>query len=104
MTLVNLMDTAAARLPEVWSSRLLGQVGPARVRVLRMNDLPLREAVHSGTEALLVLDGRLELDISGRAVTLDKGDLYMVPAGTPHTARRGSHGTLAIVELRDLVN
>jgi quercetin dioxygenase-like cupin family protein len=100
MTLVNLMDTAA-RLPEVWRSRVLGQVGPARVKVMRMNQLPVREETHRSCEALLVLDGLLELQVGGLPVSVAKGELYMVPAGTPHAARRGSHGTLVIVELHD---
>jgi mannose-6-phosphate isomerase-like protein (cupin superfamily) len=84
MALVNLMDTA---------------VVPASVKVIRMHELPVHERTHLASEALLVLDGRLELDVSGRPVSVAKGELYVLPAGTPHTARRGSHGTLVIVEL-----
>lgn len=86
MAMLNLMDAFA---PAAATS----------VKVMRMNGLPLRQETHPATEALLVLDGRLELDVSGSRVSLSKGELYVLPAGTPHAARRGSHGTLAIVEL-----
>ena len=95
------LAAAAAALPQAWSSRRLGQVGAAGVKVLRMDGLPVAEERHSTDEALLVLDGRLELDVAGTPVSVRTGELYMVPAGTPHTVRPGSHGTLVIVERTD---
>jgi hypothetical protein len=38
MTAVNL-QAFAADLPDAWRSRVLGQVGPARLKVLRMDAL-----------------------------------------------------------------
>ncbi|MFI1105057.1 cupin domain-containing protein [Streptomyces melanogenes] len=52
-------------------------------------------------EALLVLDGQLQLEISGQPVPVGAGELYMIPAGTSHAVRPGSRGTLVIVELRE---
>ncbi|MGK5733841.1 cupin domain-containing protein [Streptomyces sp. URMC 124] len=98
MALIDVNDTAAA-LQHEWNSRVLGRIGPACIKVLRMNELPLEEEVHDAAEALLVLDGRLELDVAGAAVPVGPGELYVIPAGTPHAVRPGSHGTLLIVEL-----
>ncbi|WKX70860.1 cupin domain-containing protein [Streptomyces sp. XD-27] len=95
---VNLNETAAG-LPQAWSSLVLGRVGSACVKVLRMDELPLAEESHEAPEALLVLDGRLELAVAGRPVTVRSGELYLIPAGTPHAVRPGSRGTLVIVEL-----
>jgi quercetin dioxygenase-like cupin family protein len=92
MTLVNLMDSVPMGLAP--------GLDPSSVKVIRMHGLPLREESHPSPEALLVLDGHLELDVCGSPVSLSKGELYLLPAGTPHTARRGSHGTLAIVQLQ----
>ncbi|MFF4952130.1 cupin domain-containing protein [Streptomyces chattanoogensis] len=97
MSLVSLTDTAAA-LPQEWRSLPLGRIGSAVVKVLRMNELPVAEERHDDAEALLVLDGRLELDVDGARVPVGPGELYVVPAGTPHAVRPGSHGTLVIVE------
>ncbi|MEU9112641.1 cupin domain-containing protein [Streptomyces sp. NPDC048483] len=77
---------------------MLGRVGSACVKVLRMNGLPVAEESHDDAEALLVLDGRLELDVDGDRVPVGAGELYLVPAGTRHAVRPGSHGTLLIVE------
>lgn len=97
MSVVDLIATAAG-LPQAWSSRRLGQVGAACVKVLRMDELSVEEESHSADEALIVLDGRLELDVDGTPVSVRAGELYMVAAGTAHTVRPGSHGVLVIVE------
>lgn len=98
MSAVNVAETAAG-LPEAWNSRRLGMVGAACVKVLRMDGLPVEEESHGAAEALLVLDGRLELEVGGMPVSVRAGELFMVTAGTAHAVRPGSRGTLVIVEL-----
>ncbi|MEV4613984.1 cupin domain-containing protein [Kitasatospora sp. NPDC049258] len=98
MQVIDLVE-AAARLPRAWSSRLLGEVGAAGLKVLRMDALPLAEETHAVTEALLVVEGCLELTVAGRPVTVRAGELALVPAGSPHAVRPGSRGTLVIVEV-----
>ncbi|MFC9325523.1 cupin domain-containing protein [Kitasatospora sp. NPDC057015] len=98
MSVVDLVATAVG-LPQAWSSRGLGRVGAACVKVLRMDGLPLEEERHAADEALIVLDGRLELEVDGTPVPVRAGELYLVPAGTPHAVRPGSTGTLVVLEL-----
>ncbi|AEN14271.1 hypothetical protein K373_05357 [Streptomyces sp. DvalAA-21] len=83
---IDLAVTAAA-LPEAWSSRRLGLVDPAREKVLRMDGSPVEEECHGTTEALLVLDGRLEPEVDGVPVPVGAGELFLVPAGTAHAVR-----------------
>ncbi|MGC0421716.1 cupin domain-containing protein [Embleya sp. AB8] len=101
MSVVDLFRTAAA-LPDAWNSRLLGEVGTACIKVLRMDELPVAEETHCTVEVLLVLDGRLELSIEDAQVTVGSGEMYVVEAGTRHAVRAGSQGTLLIVEVREV--
>jgi mannose-6-phosphate isomerase-like protein (cupin superfamily) len=39
--------------------------------------------------------------VKGTPVSVQAGELYMVAAGTAHTVRHGSHGTLVIVDLAE---
>lgn len=97
MSVVKVSEAAAA-LPRAWSSAVLGRVGTASVKVLRMDGLPVEEERHGEPEVLLVLDGRLELSVEGAAVTVGPGEMYVVGAGVAHAVRPGSRGTLVIVE------
>ena len=89
----------AIALPAAWSSTVVGEVGPARIKVLRMDRRPYPEESHAYNEALIVIDGKLELDLEGEALTIASGEMYVVAAGTPHRVREGSYGTLVIVDL-----
>jgi mannose-6-phosphate isomerase-like protein (cupin superfamily) len=100
MTRLDLMETASD-LAEAWRSRVLGRVGTASVKVLRMSEMPVEVEVHETDEALIVMDGRLELELGGRAASVTPGELCMVAAGTPHAVLPGSNGTLLIIEVED---
>ncbi|WP_251091887.1 cupin domain-containing protein [Streptomyces sp. Caat 7-52] len=97
MNVVGIRNTAGD-LPEAWDSRLLGRVGTAGVKVLRMDGRPLVPESHDAAEALLVLDGILRLVADGVDVDVRAGEMYLVPAGVEHAVRPGSRGTLVIVE------
>ncbi|EME96647.1 cupin domain-containing protein [Streptomyces mobaraensis NBRC 13819 = DSM 40847] len=92
------MAGISAGLPEAWSSVVVGRVGTAQIKVLRMDGRTVPEERHEAAEALLVLDGLLRLAVDGRPVDVGPGALYTVPAGTPHAVLPGSQGTLVIVE------
>ena len=46
-----------------------------------------------GHEALLVLDGRVELTTGTRLAVLSRGDYASIPPGTAHAHRLLAHGT-----------
>jgi quercetin dioxygenase-like cupin family protein len=93
----NLIDAAQA-LPTAWRSTVLGQAAGANVKVLRMDAAAYPDEWHDFDEALLVLDGQMNLDIRGQRVEVSAGEMFIVPAGVPHAVAPGSHGTLVIID------
>ncbi len=49
--------------------------------------------VHDADELLLLLDGALQIEMSGRVVRLTPGDEILIPAGVRHTVRNIGGGT-----------
>lgn len=92
----------AASLPRPWKSNAFAAVAGARLKVLRMDAQAYHDEVHDHDEAFLVVDGRMLLEVEGRAVTVDAGGLYLVPAGTVHGVAAGSHGTLLVIDPQPL--
>jgi quercetin dioxygenase-like cupin family protein len=90
--------TAARDLPEAWRSHIVGRTGNARIKLLRMDASIHAEEVHEYSEALLVLQGRLELAVAGQRRTIDAGELFMVDAYQLHAVCAGSSGILLIVD------
>lgn len=94
---INLLD-AAQSLPTAWKSTVLGQAAGANVKVLRMDGQAYPDESHDFDEALLVLDGRMNLFIQGSQIEVRAGEMYIVPAGVPHAVAPDSHGTLVIID------
>ncbi|MEU8514363.1 cupin domain-containing protein [Kitasatospora sp. NPDC048722] len=95
---MNLVHTASS-LPKAWESAVLAEIGTAAVKVLRMDGRSLPPEVHATAEALVVVEGRLELLLEETEFTVAEGELCRVPAGAVHAVRRGSRGTLLIIEV-----
>lgn len=89
----------AAQLPDSWKSTRLGQVGPARIKVLRMDEQAYEEETHAYNEGLLVVCGCLRLAIGGQEVDLGPGQMYLVEAHVAHEVLQGSHGTLVVIDV-----
>lgn len=97
MNKIDLRATADA-LPETWRSKVIGHAASANIKVLRMDEVASGEEPHAYDEGLLVLDGELKLGISGEIVTVSAGEIFIVPANTPHAVAAGSYGTLVIID------
>lgn len=94
---IGLLEAARA-LPSAWKSTVLGQAAGANVKVLRMDGAAYPDESHDFDEALLVLDGQMNLTIQGNQVEVSAGEVFIVPAGVPHAVAPGSHGTLVIID------
>lgn len=95
---MNLVEEAAS-LPQAWRSRILGNTGGANLKVIRMDEAGIPYESHSTfAEALLVIEGHMQLDIEGEVIEMGAGDFYLVPAGKRHKVLEGSRGTLFLVD------
>ncbi|GLR14846.1 hypothetical protein GCM10007907_36360 [Chitinimonas prasina] len=97
MNLINLLGCADS-LPQAWQSSIMGRVGGANIKVLRMDDMAYPAETHDYAEALLVLEGQMRLSVDDALVEVGAGQLYLVPAGLPHAVAPGSQGTLVIID------
>ena len=89
----------SSQLPSPWHSTRVGQVGPARIKVLRMDQQPHPEETHDYNEGLLVTQGCLRLGIGQATVEVLAGQMYLVEAGQAHSVLPSSHGTLVIIDV-----
>jgi quercetin dioxygenase-like cupin family protein len=92
------LRTLSETLPGTWRSKIIGRAAGANVKVLRMDEVASGEEPHAYDEGLPVLDGELKLGIGSEVITVSAGEIYIVPANTPHAVAAGSHGTLVIID------
>ena len=97
MALTNLL-TLAAKLPTSWQSTVIGEVAGGNFKILRMDGNTYPNEAHEFNEALVVLEGQLNLRFGETVVPVMAGEVYIVPAGVPHAVASGSFGTLVIID------
>lgn len=88
----------SSTLAQAWRSVVVGRAAGANVKVLRMDDVAYPDETHDFDEALLVLDGTMNLDVDGQVLSVGQGEVVIVPAGVSHAVAPGSHGTLVIID------
>jgi mannose-6-phosphate isomerase-like protein (cupin superfamily) len=97
VTKTNLLMVAES-LSTGWKSVLVGRPGQAQLKILRMDEQNYPAEVHPFEEALLVIDGAMNLEVEGEIVRVEAGEVYLVAPGQPHAVAPGSHGTLVIID------
>ncbi|TCW08615.1 mannose-6-phosphate isomerase-like protein (cupin superfamily) [Raoultella sp. BIGb0138] len=89
----------ALELPEVWQSLILGKVGGANIKLIKMGGPGIPDESHADfDELLVVIEGEMALIVDGQAVILKAGDFYLIPKGASHRVPPGSHGTLLLID------
>ncbi len=92
------LAASAASLPDAWRSQVVGRAGGANFKVLRMDASAYPDECHDFDEALLVLEGQMNLEIQNAVLAVRAGEVFIVPAGVPHAVAAGSSGVLIIID------
>ncbi len=93
------LSSLAQELPTVWQSRLLGEVGNATIKLIKMGEQGIPDEYHTDfDELLVVMDGELELTVAEQTLRLKTGDYYLIPRGVIHRVSPGSYGALLLVD------
>jgi mannose-6-phosphate isomerase-like protein (cupin superfamily) len=88
----------SSQLSDPWRSVVIGRAAGANVKVLRMDDRAYPNETHEFAEALLVLEGQMNLELQNEIISVKHGEVFIVPAGISHAVAPGSHGTLVIID------
>lgn len=83
MEKVNLADKLAG-IPELWSPRIVAELNGQHVKLARLQGEFVWHHHEDADELFYVLKGRLILQLRDREVTLDPGELLVVPRGVEH--------------------
>lgn len=92
------LQSIALSIPDSWRSKIVGKVAGTNVKVVRMDGRAYPNEEHPFNEALLVVEGQMNLQLGDRVIPVKSGEVYIVPAGIAHAVAPGSHGTLVIID------
>ena len=74
----------AEKLTDHWSPRVVAEVDDSYVKVAKVKGTLTWHSHEGEDELFLVLKGTLRIEMEDRAVTLNAGELFVVPKGVRH--------------------
>jgi mannose-6-phosphate isomerase-like protein (cupin superfamily) len=80
---VNLADKLA-RFQEFWSPKVVGAVNDFHVKLVKLKGEFVWHSHEAEDELFLVLRGRLRMQLRDREITVEPGELIIVPHATEH--------------------
>jgi mannose-6-phosphate isomerase-like protein (cupin superfamily) len=89
---------AALALTELWSPRVIGEIEDSYLKVARVRGTLAWHAHEHEDELFYVLEGRLRIEMEHETVTLEEGELYVVPKGVRHNPVAESDCWLLLLE------
>lgn len=100
---VNLAE-AMTRIGEYWSPRVVAELNDYRIKLVKIRDEFVWHRHEETDELFLVLEGRMGIAFRDRAVTLKKGELYVVPKGVEHKPFAEAECHVLLMEPAGVVN
>ena len=101
---VNIPERLAS-FSDHWAPRIVARYNDNEVRLVKVEGEFIWHSHADTDELFLVLDGTLDMELRDRTVTLEAGELFVVPRGTEHRpCARNGEVKLLLIDPKDLPN
>ena len=91
------LDEAAAARPEYWSQEVLGEANGSLFKVAKGTGSTVWHSHDDMDEVFVVTGGTLVVELRSGDVTLEAGEMLIVPRGTEHRPRAEGDARFLIV-------
>lgn len=104
MNKVNIPQKLAS-FSDHWAPRIVARYNDHEVRLVKVEGEFIWHQHDDTDELFLILDGTLDMEFRDRTVTLDPGELIVVPRGTEHRpCARNGEVKLLLIDPKDMPN
>jgi mannose-6-phosphate isomerase-like protein (cupin superfamily) len=101
---VNIPEKLAS-FSDHWAPRIVARYNGNEVRLVKVEGEFIWHSHADTDELFLVLDGTLDMELRDRTVTLEAGELFVVPKGIEHRpCARNGEVKLLLIDPKDLPN
>ena len=88
-----------------WAPRIVARYNDNEVRMVKVEGEFIWHKHDETDELFLILEGTLEMEMRDRTVTLDAGELFVVPRGTEHRpCARNGEVKMLLIDPKDMPN
>lgn len=89
---------------EHWSPKVLAELNDYQFKIAKIEGDFVWHDHKDTDEAFIVLEGQLRIDFRDGSVTVDAGEMYVVPKGVEHKPFAESEVKMLLIEPRGIVN
>ena len=100
---INLADKLG-KIGEQWSPRVIAEMNDYQLKLVKLQGDFVWHDHKDTDEVFLVLEGEMVIEFRDGAVTLRKGELFVVPKGVEHITRASEECCAMLIEPRGVVN
>ena len=100
---INLAEKLAT-FTDAWAPRTVAQLNDYDVMVVKLKDEFVWHRHDDTDDFFLVLDGVVEIELRDRTVTLERGELFIVPRGVEHRPVARAGAQVLLIEPRGTPN
>ena len=93
-----------AKFSERWSPRVVAEMNDYQFKLVKLQGEFVWHDHKDTDEVFLVLNGEMEIGFRDRTVTLQAGEMFVVPKGVEHITRAARECHALLVEPRGVVN
>jgi mannose-6-phosphate isomerase-like protein (cupin superfamily) len=93
-----------SRLAEHWQPRVVAEMNDYQFKVVKLQGDFIWHDHRDTDETFIVMSGELRIDFRDGAVTLSKGEMFVVPKGVEHKPFAEREVKLLLIEPRNVLN
>lgn len=89
---------------EHWSPKVIAEMNDYQFKLAKLEGDFIWHQHDDTDEVFIVMDGQLRIDLRDGAVTLNSGEMYVVPKGVEHKPYAEQECQVMLVEPRGVIN
>ncbi len=103
MTPINFQEKLA-KIPDFWQPRVVAEMNDYQFKLVRIEGDFLWHDHPETDEVFIIIEGTLRIDFRDGAVTLNPGEMFVVPKGVEHKPYAEKEVRMMLVEPRGTLN
>ena len=93
-----------AKFNEHWEPKVIAKLNDYEFKLVKIKDEFIWHQHETTDEAFIVLQGSIGIEFEGETITLDEGEMVVVPKGVKHKPFAEQEAQILIVEPKDVRN
>tara|TARA_B100001093_G_scaffold273986_1_gene261882 strand:- start:2543 stop:2902 length:360 start_codon:yes stop_codon:yes gene_type:complete len=89
---------------DLWSPRVVAEMNDYQFKLVKIHDEFTWHQHEDTDEVFIVVKGSMSIEMEHETITLDEGEMYVVPKGTVHKPFAEHECHILLVEPRGVVN